>query len=47
MRERIEQLFAMAAGDRAKALELKAELDRHGLFRVYEDRFLDLFRQGS
>ena len=47
VRERIEQLFAMASGDRQKALELKAELDRHGLFRVYEDRFLDLFRQGS
>ena len=47
VRERIEQLFAAAPGDRQKALELKAELDRHGLFRAYEDRFLDLFRQGS
>jgi proteasome assembly chaperone (PAC2) family protein len=47
VRERIEQLFAMAPGDRKKALELKAELDRHDLFRAYEDRFLDLFRQGS
>lgn len=45
--ERIESLFAAAANDRSKALELKAELDRHGLFRDYEDRFLDLFRQGS
>lgn len=45
--ERIESLFAAAASDRSKALELKAELDRHGLFRDYEDRFLDLFRQGS
>lgn len=47
VRERIEALFEVAGQDRAKALELKAELDRHGLFRDYEDRFLDLFRQGS
>jgi hypothetical protein len=45
--QRIESLFTLARGDREKALELKAELDRHGLFRAYEDRFLDLFKQGS
>jgi hypothetical protein len=44
---RIETLFAQAANDRAKALELKAELDRHGVFGDYENRFLDLFRQAE
>ena len=44
---RIEGLFQEAADNRAKALELKAELDRHGLFRRYEDRFLDLFKRGE
>ncbi len=42
-RRRIEQLFAQAARDRSKAFELKHELDRLGLFKEYEDRFLDLF----
>jgi proteasome assembly chaperone (PAC2) family protein len=40
---RIEELFSRAAGDRSKAFELKRELDRLGLFKQYEDRFLDLF----
>ena len=40
---RIEELFERAAGDRSKAFELKRELDRLGLFKQYEDRFLDLF----
>ena len=44
---RIEELFAQARRDRAHAIELKAELDRHGLFRQYEDRFLDLFKKAS
>lgn len=44
---RIEALFQEAADDRSKALELKAELDRHGVFAKYEDRFLDLFRQAD
>lgn len=44
---RIEELFAQARRDRSRALELKAELDRHGLFRDYEDRFLDLFKRAS
>jgi len=43
-RARVEELFAAAAGDRSKAFELKQELDRFGLFREYEDRFLDLFK---
>lgn len=41
---RIEKLFEQAAGDRSKAFELKQELDRMGLFKDYEDRFLDLFK---
>ena len=41
---RIEELFAKAAEDRSKAFELKRELDRLGLFKRYEDRFLDLFK---
>jgi uncharacterized protein len=40
---RIENLFREAAEDRQVAYKLKAELDAHGLFRDYEDRFLDLF----
>lgn len=44
---RLESLFVEAASDRAKAFELKRELDRLGVFADYEDRFLDLFkRQG-
>lgn len=45
--QRIEVMFELALQDRDKAKELKAELDRHGLFREYEDRFLDMFRKGS
>jgi proteasome assembly chaperone (PAC2) family protein len=41
---RIEELFARAAENRSKAFELKRELDRLGLFKQYEDRFLDLFK---
>ncbi len=42
--QQIEELFARAAGDRSKAFELKRELDQLGLFKQYEDRFLDLFK---
>jgi proteasome assembly chaperone (PAC2) family protein len=45
--ERIESLFDQARRNRSKALELKAELDRHGLFRKFEDRFLDLFKEAG
>ena len=45
--ERMESLFARARSDRSTALELKAELDRQGLFKLYEDRFLDLFKQAG
>jgi len=44
--ERVERLFQQARGDRAKAFELRKELDRLGVFAKYEDRFLDLFEQG-
>ena len=44
---RIEELFEAAREDRSRALELKAELDRHDVFKRYEDRFLDLFRKAS
>jgi hypothetical protein len=41
---RIEQLFQQVASDRNNAPQLKEELDRWGLYELYEDRFLDLFR---
>lgn len=44
-RERIESLFNAASTDRSKAYELKRELDRLQVFKQYENRFLDLFRQ--
>jgi proteasome assembly chaperone (PAC2) family protein len=42
---RIDRLFEKAQSDRSKAYELKAELDRLGVFDLYEDRFLDLFKK--
>lgn len=44
--ERIERLFRQAGKDRSKAFELKQMLDRLGVFKQYEDRFLDLFKKG-
>jgi proteasome assembly chaperone (PAC2) family protein len=44
-RQRIEELFEQTAKDRSKAFELKRELDRLGIFKEYEDRFLDLFKK--
>jgi proteasome assembly chaperone (PAC2) family protein len=46
-RDRIERLFTEAARDRSKAFELKRELDRLGLFKEYENRFLDLFKKSK
>jgi proteasome assembly chaperone (PAC2) family protein len=43
--QRIEQLFEHANKDRSKAFELKQELDRLGVLKEYEDRFLDLFKK--
>jgi hypothetical protein len=44
-KQRIERLFEQSARDRSKAFELKQELDRLGVFKEYEDRFLDLFKK--
>ncbi len=44
-KQALERLFELAKNDRSKAFELKKELDRLDVFRDYEDRFLDLFRQ--
>ena len=40
-------MFEAAELDRTKAYELKSELDRLEVFQEYEDRFLDLFKQGN
>jgi proteasome assembly chaperone (PAC2) family protein len=41
--EKIERLFQESRVDRKKACFLKEELDRWNLYKLYEDRFLDLF----
>lgn len=46
-RRRIESLFDRVKRDRSKAMDLKQELDRLGVFKQYEDRFLDLFRNAE
>jgi proteasome assembly chaperone (PAC2) family protein len=46
-KQRIDELFAQAAKDRSKSFELKQELDRLGVFKEYEDRFLDLFKKAG
>lgn len=43
--QQIETLFEQARAKRSKAYELKAHLDRLGVFDLYEDRFLDLFKK--
>lgn len=45
VKQRIEELFQQATQDRTKAFVLKQELDRLGVFKDYEDRFLDLFKK--
>ncbi len=45
--ERIEKLFIEAVSDKAKAILLKSELDRWDLYKLYEDRFLDLFKENQ
>jgi uncharacterized protein len=42
--DKIERLFQETAHDHDKAAELKAELDRWKLYELYENRFLDLFK---
>ncbi|NUN50783.1 MAG: PAC2 family protein [Candidatus Brocadiae bacterium] len=46
-RARIDDLFGQARTDPSKSFELKQELDRLGVFKDYEDRFLDLFRKAG
>jgi len=46
-KQRIEGLFEQAAKNRSTAFELKQELDRLGVFKEYEDRFLDLFKKAD
>lgn len=46
-RASIERMFEAARADRARAMDLKRELDRLGVFRAYENRFLDLFRRAE
>lgn len=43
--DRIESMFKAAKNDRSKAQELKEELDKWGLYELYENRFLDLFEK--
>ena len=43
--EKVEKLFEEAKRDRKKAAQLKKELDRWDLYKLYEDRFLDLFKE--
>jgi len=46
-RKRIEEMFEAALRDRKQAMYLKEELDRLGVFKLYENRFLDLFRHAE
>jgi predicted ATP-grasp superfamily ATP-dependent carboligase len=46
-REHIEEMFDGARRDLSKSGALKEELDRLGVFKDYEDRFLDLFRRAG
>ncbi len=46
-RARLEQLFEEARKDSARTVALKQELDRLGVFKQYENRFLDLFRRAG
>ena len=45
--QNIEELFEQSVQDRSIAYELKQELDRLNLFKEYEDRFLDLFKNNK
>ena len=45
VRARLDDMFAAVTGGELNPAELKAELDRWGVFAEYEDRFLDLFRR--
>ena len=45
--EKIEKLFLEAKQDKKKAAALKKELDRWDLYKFYEDKFLDLFKDNQ
>jgi predicted ATP-grasp superfamily ATP-dependent carboligase len=45
--EKIEKLFAKVGRDHSAAPELKRELDKWNLYKLYENRFLDLFEDGK
>jgi len=45
--EKVEKLFREAKLDKSKAIALKVELDRWDLYKAYEDRFLDLFKDSQ
>lgn len=45
--ERIEELFEQSKKIRSRAFTLKQVLDQLGVFKEYEDRFLDLFKKGD
>ena len=45
--EKIEKLFRETRQDRSRAVILKKELDRWDLYKLYEDRFLDLFKDNQ
>lgn len=47
VRLRIDKLFARVLRGELEPGELKAELDRWGLFEEYEDRFLAIFKKRS
>ncbi|HWB21024.1 MAG TPA: hypothetical protein VG711_12035, partial [Phycisphaerales bacterium] len=44
---RIDRMFERAKKDHSQAFGLKKELDRLGVFKKYEDRFLDLFKKAG
>lgn len=45
--DKIEMLFKSVEHDKSKAGELKKELDRWDLYKLYEKRFLDLFKDDN
>ena len=45
IKEKIERLFESSRKDITRANELKQELDKWGVYKDYEDRFLDLFKK--
>ncbi|MFA5090312.1 MAG: PAC2 family protein [Candidatus Omnitrophota bacterium] len=47
VKENIEKLFSQVNRDISKANELKAELDKWNVYKDYEDRFLDLFKNSK